>query len=562
MLEINERIHSNVSGKTYKITWASDKITQAEVGFASTDEEGEVYFIKRLLSLKFPLDSSPGSESMKAQRREKCERHYRKYSVLYDSIKDGCGEAGACVPILDYFREGPFYYTVYRKINADTLSLDEISHLSKEEKYLLLLRLVQGLMPMHALGIIHGDLKPENILVQKDGASWRIRLIDMNDCYHSGEPNEPGAVVGTPDYYSPELSKYNTYEIEDWEDEKEMAQVHEMANDLTVKSDVFALGIIFCEFFSGERPIITDEDVKYVHEAVLKGAYRLPTVITADKIAPLINDMLSLDYRKRPSLHQISDTLKRYIGGDRVSIPSISFVKIDAENYQVTILTDSVSLDIRYTTDGTKPDKMSKKYLDPFLVKKFTTIKAITTDGKRVSEIAEKQAWVKNSPKIRSKSPKIIVKGRDVSIETDLNSPEGTLIYYTTNGAMPSISSERYYGSFKAAAEVHKIRAIAKEPGESKLVSSVVEANVYKAKALKPIMHYKQGQISIDSPDGFPVYYTEDGTTPSKDSVLYEKPFLLSDTTRFYIRAVCVDDTGSLSEIEELQRPNPKLLSK
>ena len=560
MFEINERIYSSVSGKTYTITWASDKITQAEVGFASTVADGEVFFIKRLM-MRYPTDSAPGSPAMKAQRREKCDKHYRKYFGLYNSVKDGCGESGACVPILDYFREGPFYYTVYRKINADTLTLDEISHLPSEEKYLLLLRLVQGLMPMHALGVIHGDLKPENILVQRGDTSWRIRLIDMNDCYRSGDPNEPGAVVGTPDYYSPELFTYNTYEIEDWEDDLEMEHVKNMADDLTVKSDIFALGIIFCEFFSGERPTITDDDIKYLNEAVVKGAYKLPSIVATDKIAPLINKMLSPDYRNRPSLHQISDALKKYMGGDKVTKPSISFVKVDSDNYQVTIMSDSVSLDIRYTINGDKPDKLSQKYTSPFLVEKYATIRAITTDGKKISEEAVKQAWVKNSPKSRSKSPKIIVKGRDVSIEKNLNSPEETVIFYTTNGATPSTSSERYTGMFKAAPGVFKIKAVAKEPGESKLVSVVVEANVYRAKVLKPEMHYKRGKISINSPEGNPIYYTEDGTKPTKDSTLYKEPFDLSDTTRFHVRAVCIDDSGSISEIEELQRPNPNILS-
>lgn len=560
MFEINERIYSSVSGKTYTITWASDKITQAEVGFASTVTDGEVFFIKRLM-MRYPTDSAPGSPAMKALRREKCDKHYRKYLGLYNSVKDGCGESGACVPILDYFREGPFYYTVYRKINADTLTLDEISHLPSEEKYLLLLRLVQGLMPMHALGVIHGDLKPENILVQRDGSSWKIRLIDMNDCYRSGDPNDPGAVVGTPDYYSPELFTYNTYEIEDWEDDIEMRHVKDMADDLTVKSDIFALGIIFCEFFSGERPTITDDDIKYLNEAVLKGAYKLPPIVTADKISPLINKMLSPDYRNRPSLHQISDALKKYMGGDKVTKPSISFVKVDSVNYQVTIMSDSASLDIRYTINGDKADKLSQKYKGPFLVEKYTTIRAITTDGKKISEESVKQAWVKNSPKSRSKSPKIIVKGRDVSIEKNLTSPEETVIFYTTNGATPSTSSERYTGMFKAAPGVFKIKAVAKEPGESKLVSTVVEANVYRAKVLKPEMHYKRGIISINSPEGNPIYYTEDGTMPTKDSTLYKEPINLFDTTRFHVRAVCIDDSGSTSEIEELQRPNPNILS-
>lgn len=33
-MEVNERIKSNVSGRTYTVTWVSDKVTMAEVGFA------------------------------------------------------------------------------------------------------------------------------------------------------------------------------------------------------------------------------------------------------------------------------------------------------------------------------------------------------------------------------------------------------------------------------------------------------------------------------------------------------------------------------------------------
>lgn len=42
-MEVNERIKSNVSGRTYTVTWVSDKVTMAEVGFAKTDSEGEAF---------------------------------------------------------------------------------------------------------------------------------------------------------------------------------------------------------------------------------------------------------------------------------------------------------------------------------------------------------------------------------------------------------------------------------------------------------------------------------------------------------------------------------------
>lgn len=282
-MEVNERIKSNVSGRTYTVTWVSDKVTMAEVGFAKTDSEGEAFFIKRLLNARYAIPKDGKSLTAAAlERNKRADEKFTIYSSLYTSIFNGCGETGACVPIIDYFREGPFYYTIYRKINASSLTLEQISSLPETEKYRLLLRLVQGLQPMHTLGIIHGDLKPENILVQKDGEFWRIRLIDMNDCYRSGQPNEPGAVVGTPDYYSPELTTYNTYEIEDWEDEDEMRKVQSMAKDLTTRSDVFALGIIFHEFFTGSRPKILDDDIKYICEAAVENKIEISASIPTD----------------------------------------------------------------------------------------------------------------------------------------------------------------------------------------------------------------------------------------------------------------------------------------
>ena len=67
MLTVGEKIHSDYTGRTYIVTWASDKITQAEVGFASTPGDGDVYFIKRLLSMKYPTESSLGSPRMKKE---------------------------------------------------------------------------------------------------------------------------------------------------------------------------------------------------------------------------------------------------------------------------------------------------------------------------------------------------------------------------------------------------------------------------------------------------------------------------------------------------------------
>ena len=144
------------------------------------------------------------------------------------------------------------------------------------------------------------------------------------------------------------------------------------------------------------------------------------------------------------------------------------------------------------------------------------------------------------------------------------SSPEDTKVYYTTDGARPTPSSILYTEPFDAPSGVSKIRAIAIEPSDSfvtKIPSSIVEVNIYKGKLAKPIIHYKLGAVSIESPDGVNIFYTDDGTEPNCDSKKYDGGFTIPDTTRFHIIAVCIDESGDKSGISEIKRPNSIIMS-
>lgn len=563
-MEVNEKIKSNVTGRTYTVTWVSDIVTMAEVGFARTDSEGESFFIKRLLNARYAIPKEGKTLTAAAiERNRKADIKYAMCSELYGSILNGCGETGACVPIIDYFREGPFYYTIYRKINASSLTLEQISVLPESEKYRLLLRLVQGLQPMHTLGVIHGDLKPENILVQKDGESWRIRLIDMNDCYRSGQPNEPGAVVGTPDYYSPELAQYNTYEIEDWEDEKEMQRVKDMADALTPRSDIFALGIIFHEFFTGKRPSIVDEEIKYLCEAAVARKIEFSDSIPTD-LKNLIASMLDPDYKKRPTLHEVGMALKSKIVDSHVTDPTFSIVHLKDDIYRVEILNDNPDIEIYYTIDGTTPSNKTLKYADALELKKYTMVKAICIKGKRRSAVVAQSVWVKSQPFTKSKAPTIVVHDRNVTIRLDERSPKASVIYYTLDGSVPSTSSFVYTDSFVAEKDVELVQAIVVEPGVRVSPSEVRTAKIYKIKkVLAPEIkkEFNKNAFNIVSANGDDVFYTLDGSTPTEESTKFTKTFLVDNVESFHIKAVCIVD-GVSSKVVELKKPQSRIKMK
>ncbi|MDA0974362.1 MAG: serine/threonine-protein kinase, partial [Planctomycetota bacterium] len=117
------------------------------------------------------------------------------------------------------------------------------ARLSTRRRVELFRTLVDAVAHAHRRGVLHRDLKPANVVVGTNDSGTAMAVIDFGIAKSLDEPlsehtlvTEAGAVVGTPEYMSPE-------------------QADGLPEAADVRSDVYALGTILYELLCRHRPI-------------------------------------------------------------------------------------------------------------------------------------------------------------------------------------------------------------------------------------------------------------------------------------------------------------------
>jgi serine/threonine-protein kinase len=138
-------------------------------------------------------------------------------------------------------------------------------------------QLCAGLAAAHERGVVHRDLKPANVMIDGDG---NVRITDFGLAVAAGDADAVRA--GTPHYMAPE----------------QLA-----GQPATIQSDIYALGLILFEIFTGKRAhdAKTFADLVKLHES---GAITTPSSVVRDldpMVERVIMRCLDKDPAKRPA---------------------------------------------------------------------------------------------------------------------------------------------------------------------------------------------------------------------------------------------------------------------
>src|SRR5690606_27390389 len=110
------------------------------------------------------------------------------------------------------------------------------------------LEVAQGLAVAHERSMVHRDVKPQNVLIDSTG---RAKLTDFGISRQLNDQGvtATGRVIGTTDYVAPEQA---------------------MGKEVDPRSDIYSLGIVLYEMFTGDVPFEAENQIgvamKHVNE--------------------------------------------------------------------------------------------------------------------------------------------------------------------------------------------------------------------------------------------------------------------------------------------------------
>lgn len=282
---------TDINGYTMIKPFSTENAGLCRWGFC--EKNGSELFIKEFLSPVYPVSQGSLSAKIVERKRRLCEHFYQEKKSFYQKLSS-CHTGNNIVP-RDFFRYGSKFYLVTAKVQSAGTDPRIIAKLDERRKTVFLEAILYSVACFHEAGIVHADLKPDNLLLKEtEQGFFTAKIIDFDAGFLTD--HVPSELSGDFVYLAPE-----TY--------IKMKGMME-ASDVDEKIDIFALGILFHQYWTGTLPQIEGKH-RYVFEAVLNHSTVYMNPELPEGLGHLIQRMLLLDPCDRPGAGDLLKLLKR-----------------------------------------------------------------------------------------------------------------------------------------------------------------------------------------------------------------------------------------------------------
>jgi thiol-disulfide isomerase/thioredoxin/tRNA A-37 threonylcarbamoyl transferase component Bud32 len=206
--------------------------------------------------------------------------------------------------------DGQHFFTM-KLIEGGSLSrsLERIRN-SPREAARLVITVARAVNYAHRHGILHRDLKPGNILLDTEG---QPHVTDFGLAKHlegEGTTTQSGVIVGTPSYMPPEQAAGR--------------------KNLTVATDVYALGAILYELLTGRPPFKAESALDVLCQVVEcepAPPHSLNLHVDRDLETICLTCLNKEPQRRYPSAEALAQDLERYLAGEPIRARPVGTVE-------------------------------------------------------------------------------------------------------------------------------------------------------------------------------------------------------------------------------------------
>lgn len=225
------------------------------------------------------------------------------------------------VEMYDVGEDDGIYYIIMEYIEGKTLKqlIKKRGSITLSEAIDIMLQLTDGIAQAHDSYIIHRDLKPQNVMIKEDG-TVKITDFGIAVALNSTQLTQTNSVMGSVHYIPPEQAS---------------------GKGSTIRSDIYAMGILFYELLTGSLPFRGDNAV----EIALKQMHDpIPSVRKKNPSIPQSVENIILKATAKNPKNRYADAKEMHadlltaLNDDRMNEPRLIFKYPEHENEEKIVV--------------------------------------------------------------------------------------------------------------------------------------------------------------------------------------------------------------------------------